>query len=250
MAPEFTGAKEPDELPEVDTASDAYPCSRRKKEERKKERKKERKHVSTRTFALSSLFPVTKCRRGKAHARERRELNIGDPIGYPRKTRSFTSDLSARDYSSRTSRPRIPLLVFSSSVFIGPARRRVRGKAVFQTQRRNARRRGRMRTRGAQRAVRKQRRQMFSRHRFLDFFLAIAGDALRRRLYFAPWRKVKIDGFLFVLMSPFFSSFFSLQCSTKFFKTEKHNDDDDDDDDDDDNNVHDLCSISITYSSI
>jgi|TARA_Y100000994_G_C15664965_1_gene431205 hypothetical protein len=53
MAPEFTGAKEPDELPEVDTASDAYPVL----EERKKERKKERKNVSTRTFALSSLFP-------------------------------------------------------------------------------------------------------------------------------------------------------------------------------------------------
>ena len=53
MAPEFTGAKEPDELPEVDTASDEYPVL----EERKKERKKERKNVSTRTFALSSLFP-------------------------------------------------------------------------------------------------------------------------------------------------------------------------------------------------
>tara|TARA_A100001388_G_scaffold258233_1_gene224607 strand:- start:323 stop:472 length:150 start_codon:yes stop_codon:yes gene_type:complete len=49
MAPEFTGAKEPDELPEVDTASDAYPVL--------EERKKERKNVSTRTFALSSLFP-------------------------------------------------------------------------------------------------------------------------------------------------------------------------------------------------
>ena len=50
MAPEFTGVKEPDELPEVDTASDAYPVL----EERKKERRKERCQY---TCALSSLFP-------------------------------------------------------------------------------------------------------------------------------------------------------------------------------------------------
>ena len=57
---------------------------------------------------------------------------------------------------------------------------------------------------------------------------------------------MKIDRFLFVLMSPFFSSFFFLsQCSTKFFKTEKHNDDDDDDDD---NNVHDLCSLLVLHT--
>ena len=167
MAPEFTGAKEPDELPEVDTASDAYPVL----EERKKDRKKER--MSVHVHLRSLLFSRNEMSSRKSVTRERRELNIGDPIGYPRRTRSFTSDFSARDYYSRTSRPRIPLLVFSSSVFIVPARRKV----VFQTQRRNARRRGRMRTRGAQRAVRKQRRQMFSTHRFLDFFLAIARSA-------------------------------------------------------------------------
>ena len=49
-------------------------------------------------------------------------------------------------------------------------------------------------------------------------------------------------------MSPFFSSFFLSQCSTKIFKTEKHNDDDDDDDDDDDNNVHDLCSLLVLHT--
>jgi len=74
-----------------------------------------------------------------------------------------------------------------------------------------------MRTRGAQRAVRKQRRQMFSRHRFLDFFPRDRGRRASGRLYFAPWRKVKIDRFLFVLMSPFFSSFFfSLNAQQKF----------------------------------
>ena len=51
MAPEFTGAKEPDELPEVDTASDAYPVL----EERKKDRKKERMsvHVHLRSLLFS-----------------------------------------------------------------------------------------------------------------------------------------------------------------------------------------------------
>ena len=51
------------------------------------------------------------------------------------------------------------------------------------------------------------------------FFLAIAGDALRRRLYFAPWRKVKIDRFFVRFdVSLLFLFFFLSQCSTKIFQ--------------------------------
>ena len=67
MAPEFTGAKEPDELPEVDTASDAYPVL----EERKKERKKERK-MSVHVHLRSLLFSRNECRRKSARARTTR----------------------------------------------------------------------------------------------------------------------------------------------------------------------------------
>ena len=49
--------------------------------------------------------------------------------------------------------------------------------------------------------------------------LAIAGDALRRRLYFAPWRKVKIDRFFVRFdVSLLFLFFFLSQCSTKIFQ--------------------------------
>ena len=51
MAPEFTGAKEPDELPEVDTASDAYPVL----EERNKERMSVHVHLRSLLFSRNEM---------------------------------------------------------------------------------------------------------------------------------------------------------------------------------------------------
>ena len=213
MAPEFTGAKEPDELPEVDTASDAYPVL----EERKKERKKECQY--TYICALFS-FPVTKCRRGKAHARERRELNIGDPIGYPRKTRSFTSDLSARAITLHA--PLVPASrcwcsrrLFSSvpldvAFAVKPFFKHSAGTPVDADECERAAHNARFANNDA---------KCFRDIASSTFFLAIAGDALRRRLYFAPWRKVKIDRFFVRFdVSLLFLFFFLSQCSTKIFQ--------------------------------
>ena len=187
----------------------------------KKERKIERKKECQDTYICALFsFPVTKCRRGKAHARERRELNIGDPIGYPRKTRSFTSDLSARAITLHA--PLVPASrcwcsrrLFSSvpldvAFAVKPFFKHSAGTPVDADE--------------CERAVHNARFANNDAKCFRDiasstFFLAIAGDALRRRLYFAPWRKVKIDRFFVRFdVSLLFLFFFLSQCSTKIFQ--------------------------------